>query len=268
MPKKRLTAVVTLLSTSAAVLPSSEANSPPAGSVGTVPPVPVVPPRPAVPVVPPRPAVPAPVVPAELVAPPAPGPVSPPEPVIPPVPLPSRSVAFQHAGMAMAAVAQTASDASVRGQKSFIREAAPGGVGRAARKSKNIRPALYPARQKTCAAATIWRRVSHPAQQMAVHDRPMVPLDALGFTPRMAGRAIIAGVIAGGLVGVPPANAAPADPAERAEALLLGSAINRFAAKQLPTTFTVRGDRAAGIGAEDVTLVDARYCGAKDTSRG
>jgi hypothetical protein len=84
----------------------------------------------------------------------------------------------------------------------------------------------------------------------------------------MAGRAIIAGVIASGLAGAPLAHAAPADPAERAEALLLGSAINRFAARQLPNTFTVRGDRAAGIGAEDVTLVDARYCGAKDTSRG
>src|SRR5262249_31684215 len=65
------------------------------------------------------------------------------------------------------------------------------------------------------------------------------------------------------------AVAAPADPAERAEALLLASAVNRFVAKQLPSTFAVRGDRDAGIGAQDVTLVDARFCGAgKDPGRG
>jgi hypothetical protein len=83
----------------------------------------------------------------------------------------------------------------------------------------------------------------------------------------MAGRAIVAGLIAAGLVAGSVASAAP-DPGERAEALLLGTAINRFVAKQLPTTFSVRGDRDAGIGAQDVTLVDARYCGAKDTSHG
>jgi hypothetical protein len=45
-------------------------------------------------------------------------------------------------------------------------------------------------------------------------------------------------------------------------------AINRFVARQLPTTFAVRGDRAAGIGAEDVVLVDARYCGGNGKHRG
>src|SRR6266540_442465 len=78
-----------------------------------------------------------------------------------------------------------------------------------------------------------------------------------------------AGVIAVALVHVSAASAAPADPGERAEALLLGGAINRFVARQLPATFSVRGDRDAGIGAQDVTLVDARYCGAgKDGGRG
>ena len=88
----------------------------------------------------------------------------------------------------------------------------------------------------------------------------------------MAGRALVAGVIAAGLLRASAASAAPAvptDAGERAEALLLGGAINRFVAKQLPTTFSVRGDRDAGIGAQDVTLVDARYCGGgKDGSRG
>lgn len=88
----------------------------------------------------------------------------------------------------------------------------------------------------------------------------------------MAGRALVAGVIAAGLLRASAASAAPAvptDAGERAEALLLGGAINRFVAKQLPTTFSVRGDRDAGIGAQDLTLVDARYCGGgKDGSRG
>jgi len=54
-----------------------------------------------------------------------------------------------------------------------------------------------------------------------------------------------------------------------AEALIRAGAINRFVAKQLPTTFNVRGNRDAGIGAEEVTLVDARFCGGtKDASRG
>ena len=64
------------------------------------------------------------------------------------------------------------------------------------------------------------------------------------------------------------ASAAPADPVERAEALLFGAAINRFVAKQLPSTFSVRGDRDAGIGAADVTLVDARYCGSTKAGHG
>src|SRR3954471_9321572 len=84
----------------------------------------------------------------------------------------------------------------------------------------------------------------------------------------MLGRAIIAGVIAAGLAGLPAAASAREDAGERAEAVLLGGAINRFVAKQLPTTFAVRGDRAAGIGAEDVTLVDGRYCGARDPGHG
>jgi hypothetical protein len=96
----------------------------------------------------------------------------------------------------------------------------------------------------------------------------VVPPGALGLTTRMPLRAIIAGLIAGALAA-PVAGAAPADADERAEALLLGGAINRFVAKQLPTTFTVRGNRDAGIGAEDVTLVEARFCGgAKDPRRG
>ena len=89
----------------------------------------------------------------------------------------------------------------------------------------------------------------------------------------MVARAIIAGLIVGGLGGsggltAATAAAAPADTGERAEALLLGGAINRFVAKQLPTTFSVRGNRDAGIGAEDVTLVDARFCGARDAGHG
>lgn len=85
----------------------------------------------------------------------------------------------------------------------------------------------------------------------------------------MTGRALVAGVIAAALVHAPAASAAPADLDERAEALLLGGAINRFVVKQLPATFSLRGDRDAGIGAQNVTLVDARYCGAgKDGGRG
>src|SRR5215470_8468487 len=84
----------------------------------------------------------------------------------------------------------------------------------------------------------------------------------------MIGRALAAGLIVAQLAGAS-AAAAPADPAEHAEALLLGSAIDRFVAKQLPSTFAVRGDRDAGIGAQDVTLVDARFCGpGKDAGRG
>jgi hypothetical protein len=86
----------------------------------------------------------------------------------------------------------------------------------------------------------------------------------------MAKRAIVAGVIALGLAPAAAARAAaPADPGERAEAVLLGGALNRFIAKQLPTTVSVRGDRDAGIGAQDVTVVDARTCGGgKDGRRG
>ncbi|HEY7373460.1 MAG TPA: hypothetical protein VIF57_14970, partial [Polyangia bacterium] len=85
----------------------------------------------------------------------------------------------------------------------------------------------------------------------------------------MIGRALVAGSVAVALAGATAVAAAP-DPAERAEALLGGAAIDRFVAKQLPSTFAVRGDRDAGIGAQDVTLVDARYCGAagKEAGRG
>ena len=82
----------------------------------------------------------------------------------------------------------------------------------------------------------------------------------------MPRRAIIAGMVAVVLAGVPAGQAAAADPGERAEALLFAGAVNRFVAKQVPSTFSIRGDRDAGIGAQDVTLVDARYCGA--TARG
>jgi hypothetical protein len=88
----------------------------------------------------------------------------------------------------------------------------------------------------------------------------------------MARRAIVLGVVTLGLAAAstsPPASAAaPAEPVERAEALLFGAAINRFVAKQLPSTFSVRGDRDAGIGAADVTLVDARYCGSTKAGQG
>jgi len=85
----------------------------------------------------------------------------------------------------------------------------------------------------------------------------------------MIGRAIAAGLIAFELAGAASARAAPGESGERAEALLLGAAIDRFVAKQLPSTFEVRGDRDAGFGAQDVTLVDARYCGGgKDAGRG
>src|SRR5262252_8703428 len=88
----------------------------------------------------------------------------------------------------------------------------------------------------------------------------------------MIGRAIAAGLLALELAGAMTATGAAAaapDPGERAEALLLGAAIDRFVAKQLPSTFAVRGDRDAGIGAQDITLVDARYCGGgKDPSHG
>ena len=84
----------------------------------------------------------------------------------------------------------------------------------------------------------------------------------------MLGRAIILASIVVGLGRVPASGAAVPDPGERAEALLLGGAIDRFVARQLPMTFTVRGDRGAGIGAEDVVLVDARYCGGNGKNRG
>jgi hypothetical protein len=67
------------------------------------------------------------------------------------------------------------------------------------------------------------------------------------------------------------ASAAPAraeDRGERGEALLLGAAVNRLVAKQLPVTFQLRGERASGIAPLKVTLSEARYCGAVDASHG
>lgn len=55
---------------------------------------------------------------------------------------------------------------------------------------------------------------------------------------------------------------------ERGEALLLGTAVNRFVAKQLPVALHLRGQRAAGIAPIDVTVVEARYCGAIDAGHG
>jgi len=85
----------------------------------------------------------------------------------------------------------------------------------------------------------------------------------------MVRRAIVGGIVAAGLAGMPAAQAAAAaDPGDRAEAILFASAVNRFVAKQVPSTFSIRGDRDAGIGAQDVTLVDARYCGATKAGHG
>jgi hypothetical protein len=71
------------------------------------------------------------------------------------------------------------------------------------------------------------------------------------------------------VLGVAAATRARADePGERAEALLLGTAVNRFAAKQLPVTLRLRGQRSAGIAPLDVTLVEARWCGAIDAGHG
>jgi hypothetical protein len=86
----------------------------------------------------------------------------------------------------------------------------------------------------------------------------------------MLRRATVVGVLLSLLLIVPSLSRAGATPdaGERGEALLFGAAIDRFVAKQLPSTFAVRGNRDAGIGAEDVTLVDARYCGATKSGRG
>ena len=59
-----------------------------------------------------------------------------------------------------------------------------------------------------------------------------------------------------------------AEAAERAEVLVMGAAIDRLVAKQLPATFPIRGDRAAGIASMNVTLVEAVYCGAPEARRG
>src|SRR5262245_2361278 len=112
--------------------------------------------------------------------------------------------------------------------------------------------------------AAVWIRPASRSRRSDICRRrfkSVVPPPALGFTSVMAGRAIILASIVVGLGNVPLASAANPDPGERAEALLQGPAVHRFVARQLPTTFAVRGDRAAGIGAEDVVLVDARYCG-------
>jgi hypothetical protein len=71
------------------------------------------------------------------------------------------------------------------------------------------------------------------------------------------------------LISLAPGMRARADePGERAEALLFGTAVNRFVGKQMPVTLQLRGVRAAGIPPLDVTLTEARYCGAVDATHG
>jgi hypothetical protein len=66
-----------------------------------------------------------------------------------------------------------------------------------------------------------------------------------------------------------PARAADPEPAaERAEAQLFGTAINRFVEKRLPATLELPGDRAAGVRRMSVTVTEARFCGALDATRG
>jgi hypothetical protein len=78
------------------------------------------------------------------------------------------------------------------------------------------------------------------------------------------GRAIVSALL-GVAVGT---SARAEDAGERGEALMLGAAVNRFVAKQMPVTFQIRGERAAGISPLGVTLTEARYCGALDVGRG
>jgi hypothetical protein len=63
----------------------------------------------------------------------------------------------------------------------------------------------------------------------------------------------------------PPARA---QTEERGEALVLGGAINGYLAKKLPVAFEIPGDRAAGAPSVNLTLLEARYCGALDATRG
>ena len=101
-------------------------------------------------------------------------------------------------------------------------------------------------------------------------DRWCGPADC-GLLAAWHPRAIVVGVLtavmATALAGAP-GLAAPAAPAERAEVLLLSGAINRYLAKQLPSTFTLRGVSDAGVAGPAVTLVAARSCEAKDAGRG
>jgi hypothetical protein len=64
------------------------------------------------------------------------------------------------------------------------------------------------------------------------------------------------------------ARAQADDAGEQAQTLILGQAINRFAAKRMPVTFDIPGDRAAGTGPVTLAVVEARYCGALDAGRG
>lgn len=66
----------------------------------------------------------------------------------------------------------------------------------------------------------------------------------------------------------PTARAEAEDRGERAEALVLGSAINAYVDKKLPVTFEIPGEPAAGATSVSVTLLEARYCGALDATRG
>ena len=84
----------------------------------------------------------------------------------------------------------------------------------------------------------------------------------MNFNARTAGLAVLF-ILSSGMR----ADAAE-EPGERAEALLMGAAINRFVAKQLPVTFQIRGHRASGIPPLKVTLSEARYCGAMDAGHG
>lgn len=60
----------------------------------------------------------------------------------------------------------------------------------------------------------------------------------------------------------------PSAPPERAEAQLVGGAVNRFVEKRLPVTLELPGDRAAGVRRMTVTVTEARFCGAADAARG
>jgi len=80
--------------------------------------------------------------------------------------------------------------------------------------------------------------------------------------------AMRAALLAFGLASAAPRAARAEGDAERAEALVLGSALNRFVEKKLPADFEIPGDSAAGSRSVSLTLVEARYCGGVDAGRG